>query len=183
VYEPKPVDASPDIPAPAIPESSPPQGMLLKLKRSQRSSFMGKVVFVLDARMQLTAEEYDLVRKYQLANDLIYESASRKQSKEAALAHLERTKGGAGFHDSTGAQLLGAGKTLYRLARAGASATAAALSLRITVGSLLSGVHVECKSMAELLGAENAIVEAASNLRSYLETAATFDGQEEIIEF
>jgi hypothetical protein len=81
-----------------------------------------------------------------------------------------------------GAQLLGAGKTLYRLARAGVSATAAALSLRITVSSLISGVHVECQSMSELLEAETAILEAGQNLRRYLETAATFDGREEIIE-
>jgi hypothetical protein len=143
---------------------------------------MGKVVFVLDARMELTAEELELVRKYRLGDDVIYESSSRKQGKEATLAHLEKTRGGPSLRDSTGAQLLGAGNTLYRLARAGISATAAALSLRITITSLMSGVHVECKSMAELLGAETAIVEAASNLRSYLETAATFDGQEEIIE-
>jgi hypothetical protein len=182
VYEQKPLTAAPDIPLPAIPASRPPQGMQLKLKRSQRSSLMGKVVFVLDARMELTAEELELVRKYRLGDDVIYESSSRKQSKGATLAHLEKTKGGPGFRDSAGAQFLGAGSTLYRLARAGVSATAAALSLRITITSLMSGVHVECKSMAELLGAETAIVEAASNLRSYLETAATFDGQEEIIE-
>jgi hypothetical protein len=36
--------------------------------------------------------------------------------------------------------------------------------------------------MDELLGAENAIVEAARNLKAYLQTAATFDGREEIIE-
>ena len=61
------------------------------------------------------------------------------------------TKGGPGITDFVKSQLLGAGNTLYRLARASVSATAAALSLRITVSSLMSGVHIECKSMAELL--------------------------------
>jgi hypothetical protein len=47
----------------------------------------------------------------------------------------------------------------------------------------MKGVHVECKSMAELLGAEQAIVEAGEKLRVYLDTAATFDGREEVHEF
>jgi hypothetical protein len=79
--------------------------------------------------------------------------------------------------------MLGVGKTFYRLARAGISATMAGLSLRITVYSLMRGVHVECKSMDELLGAEHAIVDAAENLRTYLDIAATFDGREQIREF
>jgi hypothetical protein len=71
---------------------------------------------------------------------------------------------------------------MYRLGRASVSAAMAALSLRITVDSLIRGVHVECNSMDELLAAEKAIREAASNLKAYLDTAATFDGREEVIE-
>jgi hypothetical protein len=78
--------------------------------------------------------------------------------------------------------MLGASKTLYRLARGGISAAAASLSLRVTIDSLIRGVHVECKSLSELLEAEAAIVQAANNLKSYLETATTFDGREDIIE-
>lgn len=58
----------------------------------------------------------------------------------------------------------------------------AALSLRITVTSLISGVHVECKSLEELLGAEKAIQIAATNLKNYIDVAGTFDGKEEVIE-
>jgi len=175
--------SSSSYPAPTIYQTKIADRMCLKLKRSQRSSTFGKPLFVLNARMEVTVEEAELVRKYRLGDDVIYESSSRQRHKEATLAHLEMTKGGPGFTDSTKNQLLGAGSTLYRLARASVSATAAALSLRITVISLMSGVHIECKSMGELLAAENAIVEAAQNLRSYLDTAATFDGREEIIEF
>ena len=57
------------------------------------------------------------------------------------------------------------------------------MSLRITVYGLISGQHVECKDMNELLGAEQAIVEAAQNLRTYLNAAATFDGREQVLEF
>jgi hypothetical protein len=46
----------------------------------------------------------------------------------------------------------------------------------------MKGVHIECKSMDELLGAEHAIVEAAQNLKAHLQTAVTFDGREAIIE-
>lgn len=154
-----------------IPASYPLQGITLKLKRAQRSGLLGKVIFTLDARIALNAEDAELIRKYRLGDDVIYESSNRKQQKEATMAHLEMTK-------STGA-----GKTLYRLARAGVSATAAALSLKITINSLSSGVHVECKSIAELMEAETAIVEAAGNVRNYLELAETFDGREEVLEF
>jgi hypothetical protein len=166
-----------------IAATNPPQGIKLKLKRSQRASLMGKVIFVLDARIELTAEEADLVRKYRLGEDVIYESANRRQRREATLAHVEMSSSTTSFSDSAGTQMLGAGKTLYRLARAGVSATAAALSLKITINSLTSGVHVECKSISELMDAETAIVEATRNVRDYLDLAETFDGREELLEF
>jgi hypothetical protein len=92
------------------------------------------------------------------------------------------TKGGPGLRDSPGSQLWGVAKSFFWMGRAGISATAAALSLRITIDSLMSGVHVECKSMGELLEAERAIRDAAQNLRAYLNVARTFDGREEIVE-
>jgi hypothetical protein len=170
------------VPVPSIPSSSPPTALRLKLRRSQRSSVMGKVIFALDARMELSGEETHLVQKYRLGSDLIYDSANREKYSQAAQAHLEMTRGGPSLTDSASAQMLGAGKTLYRIARGGISAAAASLSLRVTIDSLIRGVHVECKSLSELLEAETAIVEAAQNLKSYLETARTFDGREEIIE-
>jgi hypothetical protein len=172
----------PKIPVPAIPRSRPPQKLGLKLRRSQRSTLLGNVIYIVDARMELTAEETDLLRKYRLRNRVIYDSTNRQRHTEATLEHLEKTKEMPRLTDPAHLQMFGAGKTLYRLFRASWSATAAALSLRITVGSLISGVHAECKSMEELLGAENAIVEAAQNLRAYLDTATTFDGREDLLE-
>jgi hypothetical protein len=172
----------PKFPVPAIPASRPPQKLGLKLRRSQRSTVIGRVIYIIDARMELTAEEADLVRKYRLGNRVIYESTNRQRHAEATLEHLELTKNTPRLMDPAHVQMLGAGKTLYRLFRAGWSATAAALSLRITVNSLIAGVHAECKSMEELLGAETAIVQAAQNLRAYLDTATTFDGGEDFFE-
>ena len=156
--------------------------MRLKLRRSQRSGFLGKMFFALDARIELTADERSLVEKYHLGDAVIYESTSRERHRNSMIAHAESTRDQPGLLDSPNAQLLGFGKTLFRLARAGASATAAALSLRVTVYGLMRGVHIECKNMNELLGAENAIVQAAQNLKAHLQTAVTFDGREEIID-
>jgi len=166
-----------------IPYASSGQRMQLKLKRSQRSGLTGNVTFVVDARMEIPAEEYSLIQRYKLGNLVIYDSSARKEHTEAMKAHLESTRQQASYRDSAGKQFWGVGKTLYRFARAGVSATMASLSLRITVYSLMRGVHVECKSMKELLEAEKAIVEAGENLRTYLDTAATFDGREEVHEF
>jgi hypothetical protein len=169
-------------PVPALYTPAASDVMRLKLKRSQRSSVFGKVIFVLDARMEVTQEELNLVRKYRLGGDLIYESGDRQRRRETTLAHLEKTKEGPGLRDSPSSQLWGVAKSFFWFGRAGLSAAAAALSLRITTDSLLSAVHVECKSMGELLEAERAIREAAENLRAYLDVARTFDGREEIVE-
>jgi hypothetical protein len=34
-----------------------------------------------------------------------------------------------------------------------------------------------------LLGAESAIIESCRNVKTYLDTALTFDGREEVVEF
>jgi hypothetical protein len=184
VPDPHPVPARSESGDMVIAPVSSSRGMQLKLKRSQRSSLTGKVLFVLDARMEIPPEEYNLIQKYRLGNELIYDSSARQEHEKAMKEHLERSKNEhAGYRGSAGEQLWGVGKTFYRIARAGVSATRASLSLRITVHSLMRGVHIECKSMAELLTAENAIAKAGETLRWYLNEAATFDGREEVHEF
>jgi hypothetical protein len=181
---------SPNLPAVApgsptldIPDASSFQRMQLKLKRSQRRGLAGKMIFVLDARMEVPREEYGLIQRYQLGNLVIYDSSARQQHTEALKAHLESTREQPSYRDSAGKQFWGLAKTIYRFGRAGVSATMVGLSLRVTVYSLMRGVHVECKSLNELLGAEEAIVKAGETLRAYLNTAATFDGREEVLEF
>lgn len=161
----------------------PSQPMALKLKRSERRHWTGKMTFMLDARVDLNAETHTLIKKYRLGNRIVYESKARERHREATKEHLESTKDRRSWSASPNEQLLGTGKTFYRLARAAVSATMTALSLCITIDSLIRGVHVRCDSMDELIGAERAIKEAATNLKEYLEEAATFDGREEIIEF
>jgi hypothetical protein len=141
--------------------------MQLKLKRSQRTGGMmgGKVVYMLDARAELTPDERTLVSKHGLGKLSIYDSEGRKKRMEAA---GERFSGGGG---------------LLSTARGFASVAMAAMSLQITIDSLTSGHHIECKTMDELLGADSALREGCENLRTYLDVAATFAGREEIVQF
>ncbi|MCP1747597.1 hypothetical protein [Bradyrhizobium japonicum] len=147
--------------------------MQLKLKRSQRTGGMlgGKVIFALDARTDLTSDEKGLVSKYGLGKLAVYDSEARKKHGEAAYGHFDESA------SST------TGRSLWKSARGIASAAMMALSLRITVETLMSGQHIECKDLDELLGAEAAILNACKNLKAYLETAQTFDGREDVVEF
>ncbi len=140
--------------------------MQLKLKRSQRAAGMlgGKIMYMLDARAELTPEERGLVSKHGLGKLSIYDSEGRKKRAQAAGEQL----GGGGF---------------FGTARGLASVAMASMSLQVTIDSLTSGHHIECKTMDELLGAESALREGCETLRTYLDLAVTFDGREEIIKF
>ncbi|WP_316158325.1 MULTISPECIES: DUF4189 domain-containing protein [unclassified Bradyrhizobium] len=158
----------------------PLEGIVLKLKRSQKTGAMGGLIYMLDARIDASQETLSLIAKHNLGGRLIYESEARQKHVAAAQGHLAATRGGPSLLAPASEQAKGAAGTIWKLGRAAVSAVRASLALRITVNSLLSGVHVECKSMEELLEAESAIREAKENLEGFLETAQTFDGREEI---
>lgn len=147
--------------------------MQLKIKRSQRTGgVMGnKVIFALDARSELKAEEKALVSKYALGKMVVYDSEARKKLTEAGQTHIAESQSGS------------AGHSVWAATKGLANLAIAAMSLRVSVDSLTQGHHIECKDMDELLGAEEAITEACRNLKGYLETAATFDGREVVIDF
>ncbi len=153
--------------------------MQLKLTRSQRSGGLmgGKVLFSLNARAELSSDEQALVKMYSLGKLVVYDSEERKKHGEAAYGQFSAAMGTPGYDAKA------AGMSLWKNARGLASAAMAALSLRVTIDSLVSGQHIECKELNELLGAEAAILDACKNLMAYLETAVTFDGREQVIEF
>jgi hypothetical protein len=153
--------------------------MQLKLKRSQRSGGMlgGKLFFQLDARADLSGDEQALVKRYNLGKTVVYDSEARKKHAESAAGHFDNAAG------TSGSTLSAVGRGVWANARGLASVAMAALSLRVTVDSLVNGQHIECKDMDELLGAEGAFREACRNVKSYLDVAATFDGREEVVEF
>lgn len=140
--------------------------MQLKLKRSQRDTGVvsKSVVFCLDARVEFTPEERERLVRYKLHKQVIYNS-------EAAQKHLVNAATAA----ATGS-IVGGLKSLTSVAFA-------ALNLNISIETLEKGQHVECKSMDELLQAEQAILTACENLKAYLDTAATFDGREVLFDF
>ena len=139
--------------------------MQLKLRRSQRAAGIlgGKVAYILDARAELTPDEKTLVSKHSLGRIVIYDSEARTKRLQAS------------------AQLSGGG--LLGTVGSIASAALAAMSLQITIDSLVAGHHIECKTMVELVGAEVAIREGCETLRTFLDLAVTFDGREETMEF
>lgn len=46
--------------------------MNLLLRRDQRSSLMGKVIFQLDVRAEITQTEYDSIQRYRLGDAILY---------------------------------------------------------------------------------------------------------------
>ena len=165
----------------AFAESGPVKGIQLRLKRGKRPGALGKVIFTLDARIDVSAESRSLIENYKLGNRVIYESANREKYRAKALQNVENTREQPGLFASPGAQAWGLAKTLGRVGAAAVNATVAALSLRITVNSLMQGHHVESNDMGEILEAENALREAKENLEATLETAQSFDGREEVV--
>lgn len=140
--------------------------MQLKIQRSQREGGVVSktVIFCIDARVEFTPAEQASITRYKLQKQVIYNS-------EASRKHLDSA---AGFQS---------GNSLGGNLRSLASVAMAAMNLNISIESLQRGQHVECKSLDELLGAEEAIMDACRNLRGYLDTAATFDGREVLIDF
>ncbi len=139
--------------------------MKLRISRSQKSGgMMNKhVTFCIDARAELTPEEAADVKKYELGKLVVYNSQRAKEHLGNASANA--ASGGAG------------------LVKAFAGLAMAKLSLNITIDSLVKGHHIEAKDMDEMLGAEEALNAACAHMRTYLDTAATFDGREQVIEF
>lgn len=179
---PAPPTAQSNLPAPrpSPPITQPPaapaaqQWIQLRVRRSQRTAGIvsSKVVFGLDARAELTAQARALVEKYRLGPLVVYDSQARTSYSDIARTNLQASGSAAGF----GGQLAG-------LARGLANAAMASMTLRITVASLVSGHHIECKDLHELLGAEEAIAQACESIKGYLEVAETFDGRELVIGF
>lgn len=139
--------------------------MQLKIRRTQRDGGVvsKSVVFCLDARVSFSAQETADLKRYKLYKQVIYNS-------EASKRLIDRG------NDAVDGTARGALKGLGLMALA-------AMRLNITVESLERGQHIECKSMDELLAAEDALFEACENLRKYLDTAATFDGREILVDF
>jgi hypothetical protein len=177
--------------SPAVPQQQQPQpfsdsgpvtGIDLRTKRGQKPGSWGKILFTLDARIDVSAENKAAIEKYRLGKRLIYESANREKYRARAQQHFENTRDQPGLFSSPGAQMAGFAKTMVRIGGGLINALAAAYSLKVTVNSLMEGHHIASEDMAEILDAESAFFIAKENLEAEIETARTFsDGQETIL--
>lgn len=139
--------------------------MQLKIKRSQRDGgIIGKTaIFQLDVRAEYTAQEQVDIKRYKLHNQAVYNSEASKRHLAQAALHADGSAVG---------ELKALGfSILHRM------------KLNITVKSLADGHHIECKDLEEMIGAEEALVDACKTLKQFLDTAATFDGREVVIDF
>lgn len=137
--------------------------MKLLLRRDQRSGILGgKIVFTLDVRASLTDDEKANIKKYKLADTLLYSSHER-----TGPGPLDLLKAGG----IMGVAALGAIEMGTRLAFK-------AMTLQIAVKDLVDGKHIECKDVVELLAVENQIREAAMTFKNVLDAAAQFGGEE-----
>ena len=134
--------------------------MKLILRRSQKSSMMGKTVYVLEAKAELSDEEAQSVKNYKMGKEVLYE----KIKIEAAKGAVSAVAGGA----------------IGMVAGKAADIAAKGLNLVITVNDLANGKVVECKDLIEMVAVERQLTEAAHTFKQALDAAATFGGEEVI---
>ena len=131
--------------------------MQLKVRRNQKIGMLGgKVIFVLDVRAELTGEEQALVERYKLWPEVVYTT-------DQATANAERAHAG-------------------NIAALGALIADKVLKKFFTIKDLVSGQHIECKELQQVLAVEEQVCAACANLKKYLEVAQTFDGNEVVVE-
>lgn len=124
--------------------------MRLLLRRSERASVLGKIIYILDIRAELSGEEKGWIDKYKFGNSLLY-------SKKGKLSVDINTPSGVG-----------------------ATLLHHAMDMTVSVNDLLHGKRIECKDIMEMLGAEEQIKEAAQMFGNVLRAASQFGGEEVI---
>ena len=149
--------------------------MKLKITRTQRSGGLtgGKVIFHIDAIVEVSPEEKGLIRKYKIGKQIVYSSET-----------FNRLASGAEIAGGVSKELTQVlpGRSLIQAAKSAGLGIAARFALTVSIDDLIAGKAVECKDLIEMTDAEEAIVTGAQNLKNFLENAQTFDGREVIIE-
>jgi hypothetical protein len=127
--------------------------MQLLIRRNQKTGLLGGAKYALYVRAQLTDEERQLVKKNNLAGELLvyYD----KDADKATLLGAMKDAGG----------LAG---TLVRKMR----------DTALTVAKLIEGTEFKCDNVGELLGVEGEVRQATLMLKNYLDVSAKFGGEE-----
>ena len=137
--------------------------MKLRLQHGQRTGGITgkKAIFTLDARVEYAPDESEAIKKYKLGGTIIYRSEANEKKAAEAAAKLD------------------SGHVFSGLATAVMSRN----KMHITIESIAKGHRIEANDLDELLAAEGQIKGVCHNLKNYIETAKTFDGREEVVEF
>ncbi len=142
--------------------------MQLKIKRSQKGGggiLSGAVTFCIDACVELTPQEQANVKLYRLGNQLIYSSEGAQQAAAGSLMAMDAARGRGIAVNNVDDFLASTTDTIGHGLKAIALGAIAHMKLKITIDGLQKGQHIECKSLDEVLGAEQAIMVACKTLR------------------
>jgi hypothetical protein len=127
--------------------------MKLVLRREQRPNMLGTIIFNLDVRADLSADEEDAIKKYGLGDTLLYEKYTLAVKGWGVVGWLYAT--------------------LIRMAHF-------ALNTTIKAKDLIEGKRVQCSTIAEMVVVETEIKEEAELFGKLLRAAITFNGEEAI---
>lgn len=161
--------------------------MQLLIRRSQYEGLWGTIYYTLDATIEATPDEADLIAKHEIASIVIFDSEQRKQRMQAAQEHVEATRDRKLVHTGSSEDIFfGAlgdlAGTLYGLGAGAYNLILGSLEARITIQDLLNGAHLESDEVSEILDAERIIRGSVNFLQERLNDLATFDGSEDLYE-
>lgn len=127
--------------------------MKLLIRRNQKTGLMGGAKYLLYVRAQVTDEEQQLIKKNNLAGELLvyYDKDANKATLMGAMKDAGGLTGG-----------------LIRKMR----------DTALTVAKLIEGTEFKCENVGELLGVEGEVRQATLMLKNYLDIAAKFGGEE-----
>lgn len=161
--------------------------MQLLIRRSQYEGFWGTIYYTLDATLEPTDDEAQLINRHGVASVVIFDSERRKQRMEAAHEHADATTQRPAVQTGSTEEIFFAVLqhsvgTLYDLGAAAYNLILGSLEARITIQNMLDGAHLESDEVGEILDAERIIGNAISFLQDRLSQLTTFDGTEDLYE-
>jgi hypothetical protein len=161
--------------------------MQVLIRRAQYEGFWGRIYYTLDARIEPTADEAELIARHAVASVVVFDSEQRKERMEAAQAHAEATRGQPLVRTGSSEEvffglLQDFASTAYNIGAGGYNLVLGSLEAHVTIQDLLDGAHLESDEAAEILDAERIIRGTIEFLQERLKDLATFDGREDFYE-
>jgi len=127
--------------------------MKLVLRREQRKNLIGRIVFNLDVRADMSGDEQDAIERYALGDMLLYEKYSLEAKGRGIIGRFIAI--------------------LVRLAHN-------AINTSVKARDLIEGKRVQCGNIAEMVVIETEIRDEAATLGKLIKAAMSFGGEEAI---